>query len=229
MLILSLDTSTKSASIALLKDDETLYEINMNLGVHHSTAILPALDTLCRTSNIKTNAIDLFVCTIGPGSFTGLRIGLSTIKGLAFAADKPVVGVSTLDALAWNVAGLEMFVCPMLDAKKNHVYTALYRAGAENMLERKEHERIIDVKTFLQNINDKTVFVGDGATMHRELICAMLPDKAFFVSHVHQHIRASAVGHLGVKKYLRGDVLHPFNVTPIYLRFPDAEVMRSPY
>jgi tRNA threonylcarbamoyladenosine biosynthesis protein TsaB len=227
MLILALDTSTKSASIALLENSEILCEINMNLGVNHSLVVLPAIHYLCRISNIEIGKIGLFVCTIGPGLFTGLRIGVSTVKGLALAAGKPVVGVSTLDALACNLAGSEMLVCPMLDAKKNQVYTALYRVESENILEKKEHERITDVMDFLPNISDKTLFVGDGATKNTELIRASLPDKSFFASHDLQNVRAAKVGLLGEKKFYNGDVLNPITFTPRYLRSSEAEIKLS--
>lgn len=227
MLILALDTSTKSASVALLENSEILYEININLGVNHSLVVLPALQDLCRISNIAIGTIDLFVCTIGPGSFTGLRIGVSTLKGLAFAAGKPIVGVSTLDALAFNLVDSEMFVCPMLDAKKNQVYTALYGTESENILVKKEHERITDVRDFLPNIDDKTLFVGDGAMKHKKLIRDSLPDRSFFASPSHQSVRAATVGLLGWKKYYEGDVVNPMAVTPIYLRLSEAEMMLS--
>jgi|APFre7841882590_1041340.scaffolds.fasta_scaffold00084_5 tRNA threonylcarbamoyladenosine biosynthesis protein TsaB len=227
MLILALDTSTKSVSIALLENTTILYEISINQGVNHSLVVLPALHDLCRISNIEIGKIDLFVCTIGPGSFTGLRIGLSTVKGLAIAAGKPVVGVSTLDALAFNLAGSEMLVCPMLDAKKNQVYTALYRTESENILEKKEHERVTDVRDFLSKIDDKTLFVGDGAMKHAKHIRDSLPDKSFFASLAHQSVRAATVGILGGKKYDKGDVLNPLAVTPIYLRLSEAEMTLS--
>jgi len=227
MLILALDTSTKSASIAFLENSKILYEININLGVNHSLVVLPALQYLCKVSNIEIGKTDLFVCTIGPGLFTGLRIGVSTVKGLALAAGKPVIGVSTLDALAFNLAGREMLVCPMLDAKKNQVYTALYRTESENVLEKKEHERITDIRDFLPNIDDKTLFVGDGAVKHEKLIRDSLPVRSFFASQAHQCVRAATVGLLGREKYYKGDVLNPITVTPVYLRLSEAEVARS--
>src|SRR5512136_1085962 len=103
MLILAIDTSSGSASIALLRDDDILSEIFINLDVNHSVVLLPALHDLLRLSRIEPKEIDLFACTIGPGSFTGIRVGASTVKGLALAVEKPIVGVSTLEALAFNI------------------------------------------------------------------------------------------------------------------------------
>jgi tRNA threonylcarbamoyladenosine biosynthesis protein TsaB len=224
MLILALDTSTQSASIALIDDSVTLCEININLGVNHSLIVLPAIHDLCRIANIEIGNIDLFACTRGPGSFTGIRVGISTLKGIALATGKPVVGVSTLDALAYNLAGSEMLVCPMLDARKNQVYTALYRTKPDNILEIKENERIVNVRDFLLNIDDKTLFVGDGAMKHARLIHDSLPDKSFFASHIHQNVRAVTVGLLGKKNYNKGDSLNPDNLAPAYLRLSEAEM-----
>jgi tRNA threonylcarbamoyladenosine biosynthesis protein TsaB len=227
MLILAVDTSTKTAGIALLNDDDILFDIFVNLGVNHSIVLLPALHDLCRLSCVDIGSIDLFVCTIGPGSFTGLRVGASTVKGLAMATDKPVVGVSTLDALAFNIVGSEKLVCPMLDAKKNQVYTALFRIGQDSILEKIESEKVINVEEFLQRMDEDVIFVGDGAIKYAGLINDILPGKSFFASCWHQYVRASAVGLLGRRKYSEGDVLDSLTFTPRYLRLSEAEVKQS--
>ncbi|MGZ3647646.1 MAG: tRNA (adenosine(37)-N6)-threonylcarbamoyltransferase complex dimerization subunit type 1 TsaB, partial [Syntrophales bacterium] len=166
MLTLAIDTSTKSASIALLRDSDILSESFFNLDVNHSLVLLPALEHLLRLSNIQAGGIDLFACTMGPGSFTGLRVGASTIKGLALATGKPIAGVSTLEALAFNIVSPEISICPMLDAKKDQVYTALYRTDRNYSLERIEGERVTDVRRFLQCIDEDVIFVGDGAAKY---------------------------------------------------------------
>jgi tRNA threonylcarbamoyladenosine biosynthesis protein TsaB len=227
MLILAVDTSTKTAGIALLNDDEILFDIFVNLGINHSIVLLPALHDLCRLSCVDIGSIDLFVCTIGPGSFTGLRVGASTVKGLAMATDKPVVGVSTLDALAFNIVGSEKLVCPMLDAKKNQVYTTLFRIAQDSILEKIESEKVIDVEEFLRRMDEDAIFVGDGAIKYAGLINDILPGKSFFASYWHQYVRASAVGLLGRRKYFEGDVLDSLTFTPRYLRLSEAEVKHS--
>ena len=160
MLTLAIDTSTKSASIALLRDSDILSEILVNLDVNHSVILLPALDDLLKLSRIEPDEIDLFACTIGPGSFTGLRVGASTVKGLALATGRPIAGVSTLEALAFNITGSEIPVCPMLDAKKDQVYTALYRTGRDYTLKKIESERVTDVRRFLQCIDGRGYIRG---------------------------------------------------------------------
>ncbi|HYA15245.1 MAG TPA: tRNA (adenosine(37)-N6)-threonylcarbamoyltransferase complex dimerization subunit type 1 TsaB, partial [Syntrophales bacterium] len=224
MLILAIDTSTSTASISLLKNDEIVSEVFINLGVNHSIILLPALYDLCRLSCIEPSSIDLFACTIGPGSFTGLRVGASTIKGLALATGKPVVGVSTLDALAFNLVGLHMLICPILDAKKNQVYTALYRTGYNNILVKAGNERVTDIEEFLRSIDEETIFVGNGALKYADLISDILSGRSYFASTCNHHVRAAAVGLLGRKKYSEGDILDLVTFAPIYLRLSEAEM-----
>ncbi|MGZ3606453.1 MAG: tRNA (adenosine(37)-N6)-threonylcarbamoyltransferase complex dimerization subunit type 1 TsaB [Syntrophales bacterium] len=226
MLTLAIDTSTKSASIALLRDSDILSESFFNLDVNHSLVLLPALEHLLRLSNIQAGEIDLFACTMGPGSFTGLRVGASTIKGLALATGKPIAGVSTLEALAFNIVSPEISICPMLDAKKDQVYTALYRTDRNYSLERIEGERVTDVRRFLQCIDEDVIFVGDGAAKYAGLISEMLPGKSYFASVCHQHVRAAVVGLLGKKKYSEGDILDSLTFAPAYLRASEAEMKR---
>jgi len=226
MLILAIDTSSRSASIALLRDEDILSEICVNLDMNHSVVLLPALQDLLRISRIEPTEIDLFACTVGPGSFTGLRVGAGTVKGLALAMERPIAGVSTLEALACNITGQEIPVCPMLDAKKDQVYTALYRTGADYTLKKIEHERVTDVPRFVQRLHGDVIFVGDGSIKYAGLIMDMLPGESYFASDCHQHVRAAVVGVLGKKKYCEGDVLNPVAFAPVYLRPSEAEMKR---
>jgi len=226
MLILAIDTSSKSASVALIRDEDILSEILLNLNVNHSVVLLPALHNLLSFSCTKPEEIDLFACTVGPGSFTGLRVGASTIKGLALATQRPIAGVSTLEALAFNITSPGMPVCPMLDARKGQVYTALYRTGLDYALETLEGERVTDVREFLQCIDEEVIFVGDGSQEYAGLIMDMLPGKFHFASGRHQFVRAAVVGALAKKKYLDGDVLDSVNFAPVYLRASEAEMKR---
>jgi tRNA threonylcarbamoyladenosine biosynthesis protein TsaB len=226
MLILAIDTSSKSASIALLRDADVLSESFFNLDVNHSVVLLPALHHLLGLSCIELNEIDLFACTIGPGSFTGLRIGASTIKGLAMVTDKPIAGVSTLEALAFNITCSKVTVCPMLDAKKEQVYTALYRTSPDYTLEKIKSERVINVREFLHGIEEDVMFVGEGSVKYAGLISETLPGKCYFASGCHQYVRAAVVGLLGRKKYYEGNILDCVTFAPVYLRASEAETKR---
>lgn len=227
MLILAIETSTKTASIALLDGTEIIAEIFLNAGIHHSVVLLPAIENIFKVTQIRAGDIDLYTCASGPGSFTGIRIGISTVKGLALATGKPVVGVSTLDALAFNVVGSSSVVCPMLDAKKKQIYTALYRTGRGDTFEKIMGERVADVEDFLKCIEKETIFLGEGALKYSKMIKDMLPGKAYIASGLHNLLRASAVALLGKRKYHEGDYVDPFTLTPTYLRASEAELKRS--
>ncbi len=130
MLTLAIECATKSIGLALLNEEEVCAEFYLNLGRHHTEILLPALDKLFLLTGHAPEEVDLLACTVGPGSFTGLRIGVSTVKGLALAMARPVVGVSTLEALAVNAIPSRGLICPMLDARKNQVYAGSVQDGA---------------------------------------------------------------------------------------------------
>ena len=228
MLTLAIDTSGKTVSVALLDGDAVLSEVFISLNLHHSATLLPLMENLTRMAGITPDMVDLLVCTIGPGSFTGLRIGISTVKGLALATGKPVVGVSTLDALALNVVPLSRTICPMLDAGKKQVYTAIYRMGRKDIPEKTGEEMIANVEKFLRNLDreEEIIFVGDGAIKYRDLIKEILPEISVLAPGHHHFIRAAAVGMLGVRKFNDGDILNYITFTPLYLRPSGAEAKR---
>ncbi len=224
MWTLALDTSTKTASVALLQNDEVIIEIFANLGTNHTIVLLPIVENVFNISGVKMEEIDLYVCTIGPGSFTGIRTGVSTIKGLAIATGKPVVGVSTLDALALNLAASRITVCPMLDARKNQVYTALYRMNGNNISEKISQERATDIKNFLQCVDGEVIFLGDGAEKYEGVIREELAGKAYFTIGTQNCVRASMVGLLGDNKFRNGEGMDPGSLMPRYLRRSEAEL-----
>ncbi len=226
MLTLAVDTSTQSVSVALLNSDSVLAECLINVGINHSETLLPAIERILSVAGTEIAEVDLFALTVGPGSFTGLRVGAATIKGLALAADKPVVGVSSIDALALNVANSTITICPMLDARKKEVYTALYRPDGRGIPEKIVREMVVDPETFLKGIDEEAIFLGDGARNYSELIKGILPDRSYFALPHLQYIKASAVGLLGINKFIEGDILDIMTFTPQYLRLSEAEMKR---
>src|SRR5574340_1399824 len=127
MITLAIDSSSETASVALLENQTIRAELFLNAGFHHSVILLPAIQQIYETAGLTVDRTDLFVCTLGPGSFTGLRIGVGTIKGMAMATNKPVAGVSTLKALAANAAGGNTNICPLIDAGRGQIYAAHYK------------------------------------------------------------------------------------------------------
>jgi tRNA threonylcarbamoyladenosine biosynthesis protein TsaB len=226
MLTLAFDTSSKTAAVAILRDGAIVYDVISNTGLNHSEILLPAIDYACRQSGIKINDIDLFACTIGPGAFTGLRVSVSTLKGLLLATGKPAVGVSSLAALALNISGRAALVCPVIDAGRGQVYAAYYSCNDRDLIDQIGPERIAGPEEILSNSNQDIIFIGDGAVKYRDLISTKT-GKAKIASVMQQYIRASAVAILGQEKFNRNELLNPDTFVPVYLRSADAKPGKS--
>jgi tRNA threonylcarbamoyladenosine biosynthesis protein TsaB len=222
MLILSFDTSFKTAAIALLQDDTILYDALINNGCNHSETLLPAIEQACRQLRLKIAEIDLFACTLGPGSFTGLRVGVSTLKGLLLATGKPAVGVSSLKSLALNVTDEAALICSLMDAGRGQVYTACYSYNDQGLLDQISPEKVIDLREIQLDSNQDIIFVGEGAIKYRDIL-AEKAGRAKIASPQQQYIRASAVGILGREKFSRNELLNPAAFVPVYLRAADAK------
>lgn len=229
MNILSIDTSGVTASVAVLQAETVQAEIFLNLGRNHSEILLPSIDHLLRLTGIELKAIDIFACTVGPGSFTGIRIGVSTVKGLALAVDRPIVGLSALDVLAMNATGFQLQICPMIDARREQVYAGLYADNGSESLVNIIPERLVKADDFLASITGDTVFIGTGAVKYEDMIRRRLAGRAYFVvEHLHQ-VHASAVGALAGRKALSGEMTDAVKLIPLYLRRSEAEEkFRSP-
>ncbi|MBN2254825.1 MAG: tRNA (adenosine(37)-N6)-threonylcarbamoyltransferase complex dimerization subunit type 1 TsaB [Deltaproteobacteria bacterium] len=226
MITLAFDTSTKTGSFALLKDKILLVEQFMNTGRNHGETVHPAIRQILSAAGIGIGDVNLLAVTVGPGSFTGLRIGAGTAKGLAFAEETLIVGVSTLDALAANASGSALTICPMLDARKGEVYTAFYRAAGADFPERISDERVISPEILLTDMDRPVLFLGDGAIAYEGLIRSILADKAHFVPDPFNYIRAASVGLIGLKKFRDGDSLNSLIFAPRYLRLSEAETRK---
>jgi tRNA threonylcarbamoyladenosine biosynthesis protein TsaB len=225
MLTLAFDTSSRTASVAILNGRILVYEAVMNTGANHSEVLLSAIDEACRKSRCSINEMDFLCCTTGPGSFTGLRIGISTLKGFILATGKPAVGVSSLMALAMNVDDTRGIICPVMDAGRGQVYTASFLYDKDGVLNQVEPEKAVNPDNIGQQPRN-TVFVGDGAVQHAESI-TQHQEGAMIRSRSHQMIRGFNVGILGQEKYRRLDDPQASAFSPLYLRCADAVAAKS--
>ncbi len=226
MKILSIDTSTASGSIALLEDDRLLAELTTCIQKTHAERLLPSIKNLLDSVGIKIEDVDGFALTIGPGSFTGLRIGLAAIKGFAWSLNKPVVGVSTLEALAMNIPYSDKPICPILDARKKEVYAAIYKFQ-DASFKMQDDKRLatcfmpdtaISPDGLIKMIKEPTIFLGDGIKVYGDVIKDTLKDLAIFVPSHLWSIRALNIGLLAWKRFKKGDAGIPENINLNYLR-----------
>lgn len=225
MLILALDTSSPAGSIALLNDGRLIAEWTVGNAGTHSNWLMKAIDTLLATSGFSVKDIGLYPLTIGPGSFTGLRIGISTVKGLAWPLGKMTAGVSTLKALALNLRYSESTVCPVLDARKGEVYSALYRFEGGELktilpdanLKPEELFRAISEK-----VSGPVIFSGSGLSVYGGLISSSVKE-AVFAPEPLWLVRASNVALLALSMGEEGYV-SAAQLAPVYLRKSEAEL-----
>jgi tRNA threonylcarbamoyladenosine biosynthesis protein TsaB len=221
MLTLAFDTSSRTAAVAVLRDDTILYESIINTGLNHSEMLMPEIDYALRQVRIKISDINLFACTLGPGSFTGLRIGVSTLKGLMLATGTPAAGVSSLAAVVLNLGTTSKLICSMIDAGRGQVYVAYFKYNDENILQQISEEKAVNPQEIINNTDKNTLFVGDGVIKYADII-KNIKSEVSIASDLQNYIRASAVGILGRKKFAEKDLLDASTLVPIYLRSADA-------
>ena len=224
MRVLSIDSATEAATCAVIEDEKLLGEITFNYKKQHSVILMTIIDNLLKNINADISTIDGFVVSKGPGSFTGLRIGMSTIKGLSQGSNKPFISISSLDALAYNMAYTPGIICPILDALRGNVYTALYQFEGSN-LNRFTDYKIISIKELLTLVKEQkksVTFIGDGISLFKEQIENELPEANFAPAHLNL-VRASALGELGLKKLVQGESDDLYDSAPIYIRKSQAE------
>jgi tRNA threonylcarbamoyladenosine biosynthesis protein TsaB len=224
MKILALETATLAGSIAIFDDNDGLIsEVRVNLKIAHSERLMPSIKWLLDASRISIGDIDAFAVSIGPGSFTGLRIGLSTVKGLSYATSKPVLSVPTLEAFARTLPYCAYMICPMFDARKKQVYAALFR-WEKNKFRKVMDETAVAPDVLLKEISEPVVFMGEGARLYKNQIIDALGDKALFAPEAGMSPSASAVAEIALEKIRQGETVDPVALTPVYIRKSEAEI-----
>ncbi len=229
MKILALDSSGMVASVAVVQDGELLVEYTVNYKKTHSQTLLPMLDAAVQMIQMKLDTIDAIALAAGPGSFTGLRIGSATAKGLGLALDKPVIGIPTTQAMAYNLYGASGAVCPIMDARRDQVYTGIY-AFDKGHLQILEDQMAVDIHHLIDILNDRgqqVTFLGDGVPVYKGEIekCIQVP-ALYAPAHVNRQ-RAGAVAALAMEYMKRGDVQTAAEHRPEYLRASQAERERQ--
>ena len=226
MRVLAVDTATSSCSVAITDGDRLLSETTLVSAETHSRHLASLIEALTQTAGLSLEQMEGFAVSRGPGSFTGLRIGIGTIKGLAVAGNRPMVGVSTLAALAWQVGPTDHLICPMIDARRNEVYAAIYRWNPQGP-EPLSAEQVAAPEKVLATIEQPCTFIGTGAAAYRERIVDTAGHRALFVPSSLNVIRAAAVAVIGARRLSAGDSDDIERFVPTYLRRSDAELKRA--
>lgn len=224
MIILSVDSSSSTATCALVKEDKILGEINLNDKKEHSVILMDLIDSLLTRCNLTLDDVDGFAISEGPGSFTGLRIGMATIKGLAFGSNKPCLAISTLDTLAYNVINFNGIICPIMDALRGNVYTNLYKNnnGKLEAISEANCLSIEELVSVLKEKNEPVIFLGDGVVKHKDYLLENLNNLSFAPLNSN-YPKASSLGELALQLF-NSNVTQDLNkIAPVYLRKSQAE------
>lgn len=236
MRLLALDSSGLVASCAIVENDTTIAEYTVNYKKTHSQTLLPMLDEIKRMTELDLATIDAIAIAAGPGSFTGLRIGSATAKGLGLALSIPIIPVPTVDALAYNLYGSDKLICPIMDARRNQVYTGLYEfqkskendsAYTMNIIEK---QCAVDIAQIVETINalgKETIFLGDGVAVYQDKIAELIKVPYSFAPACCNRQRAACVASLGAVLYVQGISETAAEHAPDYLRPSQAERERA--
>ena len=239
MKILGIDSSGMVASVAIVQDDVIIAEYTMNHKKTHSETLLPMIDEIVKTSETKLEELDAIAIAAGPGSFTGLRIGAATAKGLAMAVDKPIIPIKTCEGLAYNMWGAEGLVCPIIDARRNQVYTGLYRVkgNVEVILE----QQPMDIHELIEYINNYSkqreaseggpaegvTFLGDGVAIYQDVIWKEIDMPCQMAPAMMNRQRGASIASYGELLYKEGKYINADDFAPEYLRKSQAERVRE--
>lgn len=239
MRVLAIDSSGMTATVAVVEDTQTIAEYTVNFKKTHSQTLLPMIDTMGKMIELDLKSIDAIAVAGGPGSFTGLRIGSATAKGLGLALEKPLIHVPTVDGLAYNLYGCQDIICPIMDARRKQVYTGMYTFARRELEGSKETELVLDVleaqnaspiEELIERLNihgRPVVFLGDGVPVYQDVIKEMMRVPFSFAPASANRQRAAVVGALGIQYYKEGKFETAMEHQPDYLRVSQAERERA--
>lgn len=228
MKILGIETSSRICSVAICEDNYCQGEISIVSKITHSVSLIPNIDWLLKSLGLSIKEIDGLAVSIGPGSFIGLRIGIATAKGLAQALNKPLVGVSSLEALVHQAIGYAGFICPIVDGKRKEIFWALYRRDRQKAIRVSKFystsaEALCSRIAEFKSAKDEPIFfIGDAILTYGEEIRERLKEKALFTSSVAHFPKASTIAYLGYGLISKGEYKSGLNLFPLYIRLPDA-------
>ena len=222
--ILALDSSSATGSVALCHGETLVAESLLNVRSTHSEKLLAQVDLLLREAGWSLADLDLLAVVTGPGSFTGLRIGIATIKGLAQVLGKPVVPITSLQAVAMNLPLVSLPICAFLDARKSEVYSQLFDWNVDSGPVAIGEAMVLPPAQLLEKMPAKVAFVGDGVTLYGDLISEVLADRALLPVATSHQLRASLVAWLALQSLHQGITVAAGNVVPTYIRPSDAEL-----
>jgi tRNA threonylcarbamoyladenosine biosynthesis protein TsaB len=223
MKVLAIETSTYSGSIAVSRDEEILGEYFLNMGPSHSERLVPSIGRLLGELAIDRKELGGIAVSLGPGSFTALRVGISTAKGIAYSLGIPVVGVSSLELLAMNLLYSPYQICAAIDARKGELFSALFRA-AEGRVERVCEDMVANLEELCKKIKEKTIFIGEGALLYKDFLedNELARERALFCPSYINYPRASSLAYSGFNRLREGRTDDVLALAPAYLRKPDA-------
>ncbi len=235
MKILALDSSGLVASVAVVENDNLIAEYTINHKKTHSQTLVPMLDEVRNMTELDMESIDAIAVAAGPGSFTGLRIGSATAKGLGLALQKPIIAVPTVEALAYNLYGTDRIICPLMDARRNQVYTGLYEFKREQQNVSYEMKHLIeqcavDIHEIADKINElgrEVFFLGDGVAVFSGILAEIIKVPYSFAPACCNRQRAACVAALGERMFEEGRVQTAAEHAPDYLRLSQAERERA--
>ena len=226
MKILAIDTSTKNFSLAVADGDRVLKFKNVVLKKVLSSSIIPAINQILKQAKVSLSTLDGFAVGLGPGSFTSLRVGLSTIKGLTFALSKPVVGISSLDVIAQSVKDEAEDICVVCDARRNLLYAGIFSVR-NNQLTRKGDYLLTTVEDLAKQVREETLFVGDGIGLFRDQIkSAVKKGKVRFADESHWYPQAQYLAQLAHPRFTRREFDDAGRLVPVYLYPQDCQIVR---